>query len=287
MNRRLRHIRALGRPAITAAGLLLAATCASAQPGDIPESDRGIAGAINVHYPSRLRAKPSQTPNSPVLVRVLAGDVPGTQRVEFIGTVSGTYDLREFIEREDHGPIADLPAMTVRVVSQLPPEHGLDLFGETDVAFSLSAHYREVLIAMGALWLMVPAFFITRRLMRRVPEAAAVIAPPPRTLADDLRDMLDIAAKRPMTVPERGRLELLLLRFYRETAGAEGGGQPDLVGAVQRLREHAATRDIVLAVERWLHGPTGGADRPGENEVGALAAARAALGSPDAIGGPV
>ena len=51
---------------------------------------------------------------------------PGQQRIEFIGSVAGSFDLRDFIEREDGMPLTGLAAIPVTVVSRLPPDCGTD-----------------------------------------------------------------------------------------------------------------------------------------------------------------
>jgi hypothetical protein len=237
-------------------------------------STRGIAGAVDVTYTHRLRAKPGQTPSSPVLVRIAPGRDAGTQRIEFIGTVSGEYDLREYIVREDGAAAADLPPMPVRIVSRLPPDHGTDLFGRDESSYSLSAHYREIMVGLAAIWLAVPAFVVVRRLSRRKVIAPPPVAVPVRTLADELREVL-ASASGPLSVAERGRLELLLLRYFREARGDAAAA--DLTVAVGSLREQEPTRGVVLAMERWLHGPGGGSDRAGPTEAAALDAVRAGL----------
>jgi hypothetical protein len=247
------------------------------------ESERGIAGAIEITYSGgTLRAKAGQDASSPVLVRVVKAQDAAKQRIEFLGLVAGTYDLREHLELADGRPAPGLPAMPVRVVSKLPPQAGTDVVGLSDSGFSISSYYRELAIAAGVVWLAIPVGVLVVRAMRRRAEPAPAPPPPPEpTVAEQLRAMLDLAKTRGLGIDERGRLELLLLRFSadhlargeiaRAAASSHpvpGGSAPAVMtpglpanpldeqaAAIRALREHPETRPLVLAVERWLHGP--------------------------------
>ncbi|MCX5689532.1 MAG: hypothetical protein NTV94_07065, partial [Planctomycetota bacterium] len=63
-------------------------------------SARGLSGAIELPTGSpRLAALPHQVADAPLAVRV--NDLPGGgQRIEYIGVVAGTYDLREYLVHE-------------------------------------------------------------------------------------------------------------------------------------------------------------------------------------------
>jgi hypothetical protein len=212
---------------------------------------RGIAGAVEVEYPAgRLVAKAGQTPSSPVLVRVVAASDPRKQRIEFMGVTAGAYDLRDYVQRQDGQPAADLASLQVRIVSQLPPQHGTDLFLIEDQGFSLKAYYRELLIGAIVVWAAIPVVVLIRRALRRR-DVEAPAAPPlaPPTIADQLRGLLDSASSRSLSVDEQGRLELLLFQFF---AGDVRAGDP--VETIRLLRSHPRTQEIVAAVERWLHG---------------------------------
>ncbi len=243
-------------------------------------STRGIAGVVELAFDGALRAKPGQNPESPILVRVQPGAVPGTHRIEYIGSVSGEYDLSGLIERTDGRPAEGLGPIKVRIESRLPLGHGLDLFGEPKAAFSLTSHYREVIVFAFVAWCAVPMWFVARRMLRRKPVTVDEPPPPARTVADELREALEAAASHPLSIKDKGRLELLLLRYLRDSSLK--APEADVTSAVHALRAHPATRETVLAVERWLHGPRGEHDAPMQT----LSAVRAGLGATDRGGEP-
>ena len=245
--------------------LSLALLCAfapavRAQSGEtraIARAARGSVGSIEVTYrDAPLRAKALRDANAPVLVRVTAlGD--DRYRIDYIGAVTGTYDLLPAIERADgrvpEGLDAGTGSLSVEIFSQLPPNAGTDVFGLSAPGFNFSAHYTTALWTLGALWTAVPAFFLIRRAMRRTPPAAPVVAPREPTTAELLFAAVDAARTRELTADERGQLELRLLQILRR-----GAPEGDVAAAITALRADQRTAATVRAVESWLHAPEGG-----------------------------
>lgn len=233
-----------------------AITCAAALAAEPTKSVRGLAAQVEVDYTPRLRARADQTPSSPILVRVSPGQAGGKQRIEFIGTVAGTFDLRNHLEREDGQPLDANLHIPITVVSNLPADQGPDLYATTGSWMNWRAHYRELMWGAVALWVAVPVTVLIVRAVRRprVAPPAPPAAPPP-SVAEQLRAALEAARDHPLTVEDSGRLELLLLRYL-------GGGEPgvgvDLASVLRGVRDHEDTRPLVLAIERWLHAKDGG-----------------------------
>lgn len=253
----------------------------------LAESPRGVAGQVIVAYSTgRLTARPVRDTNAPMLVRVSQAG-PDRFRVEFLGLVSGVYDLAELVERDDGRPAEGLAPIPVRVLTQLPPNHGTDVFGLDVPGLGLSAHYRTLLALGTAAWILVPMVAIGRRLMRRRPVEALAPAAAEPTTRDLMLEMLEVARSRDLTLAERGRLELLLLRALREDAGGASGagarrdGTPDeLARAIASLRADSRTGALVRGVEAWLHadpaaGPSAGG--PGAHQAERAAAALGAV----------
>jgi len=247
-----------------------AIVCAVAHAAEPVNATRGLASHVTLDYTPALRARADLTPASPVMVRVSAEpDKGGTarQRIEFIGAVAGTFDLRDYLEREDGKPLSDLAPITIAVVSRLPSDHGPDLYGTSESWLNWRAHYRELMWGAVALWVAVPvAAYLIHRARKPRPVPPAPPTPPPPTVAEQLAAALEEARGRTLSVEESAHLELLL---YRYLSGGEPPEGSDLAALLRDVRDRADTRPLVLAVERWLHAKDGGDE--------ARAAAAAAL----------
>lgn len=226
-------------------------------------SARGVAGVVEVTYSGGvLRAKPVRDAMAPMLVRVTQFD-PERFRVEYLGLVSGEYNLAELIERDDGRPAAGLGVIPVRIQTQLPPNHGTDVFGLEVPSLGFSAHYRTLLVLGAAAWLLIPAAAITRRLLNRPrADGTKAIVPDP-TARELLIGLVEAARTRDLTLAERGRLELLLLRALREDSGTaaedeNASSPPALARAIAELRSDARTEPLVRGVEAWLHAAKSG-----------------------------
>lgn len=215
-------------------------------------ADRGLAGVVTVSYSRPLRAKANQSPLSPVTVRVVSQPEGGDQKIEFIGTVAGQFDLRDFVERRDGGPIDDLVPIPITIVSTLPPGHGSDLYGGEQSWLTWRAHYRELLWIVGLAWVSAPVIVIGRRLTRRRAQEIAPAPPPAPTLEDELLAAIDAAGESP-NPEQHGRLELLILRYLSARLGRPMVPEVDAAATLRTLRESPDSRPLVEAVERWLH----------------------------------
>jgi hypothetical protein len=279
----MKTVRRIG---IVAASLFLCCATASparAQTGEtraIARAARGSVGSIEVAYrDAPLRAKALRDADAPVLVRVttLGAD---RYRIDYIGAVTGTYDLLPAIERADGRAPEGLGSLSVEIFSQLPPNAGTDVFGLSAPGFNFSAHYAAALWTLGALWAAVPTLFLLRRAMRRTPTAAPVAPPREPTTAELLFAAVDAARARELTADERGQLELRLLQILRR-----GSPEGDVAAAITALRADPRTGAVVRAVESWLHAPEGGDASRALAEIDALRAKPAGSAAPSTTGG--
>lgn len=247
-------------------------------------ASRGVTGEFEFVYTGPvLRATPSQAITSPMLVRVTlldnskpagAGDSKDASarryRISFIGSVAGSFDLRPFIERADGQALTDLPELTVNIVSQLPEQHGTDLFMDKHPTYFLQSNYRLLMYGFAGLWVAIPVVVIVRRMLRGRRVTVVEVSAPPPTLAEQLRPLVEAASERSLSISERGRLELLLMSFWRERLGLADLTPAQAIG---RIRADATAGKLLTAVERWLHARESGAGASrATDEVAALLA---------------
>lgn len=240
-------------PAIPA---FVTASALAQQTAPPTQAVRGLATTVEVKSEPTLRAKAQSAATPPIVLRVSRLDA-ATQRIEFIGAVAGSYDLRDFLEREDGKPL-DLAPLSVAIVSKLPANHGVDLFDTQAAWFNWRAHYRQLMWGAVILWAAVPVGYLVWRAARRKP---APLPPPPAapppSVEDLLRHALETADPASLSVEQRAQLELLVFRYF-----AQKLGRPDLLTAdpaeiYPAVREHEGARGLVIALERWLHAPHG------------------------------
>ena len=241
----------IARAVIAAAAIAAVASAQEAEP--LATAVRGIAGAVEFEAAGeRITARPVQSLTAPMVVRILESE-PATggrtrYRAAFIGTIAGDYDLRELLQRHD-GAALDAEPIVVRVISQLPPDHGTDLFSQSEAPSLTPTRYRAAMLALGAAWLAAPGVYVAVRAARRRPPPAVEPPPPAPTLADQLRPLVESAVAGSLSIRGRGQLELLLYMHWRERLGL-AGSQAE---AVARLRRDPQAGALLRAVETWLH----------------------------------
>jgi len=247
------------RCALILAGVLaivLVAGRAAADASPIPDdvmatAKRGIAGRFTLsHDGPALTERPDQALSAPILVKLAPGADARTYDVTFIGTVEGVYDLATLLQDTDGRPVTDLPPVRVRVISDLPAGHGTDVFGGVFGVTTIRGGYRAALVGGAVAWLAIPVVvFLVRRFRAAPPVLVDDVLRAP-TLADQLRPLVERAARQTLTVDEQGRLELLLYRHWRERLHLS---EHDTPGAMQVLRRHRAAGALLRAMEDWLH----------------------------------
>lgn len=249
---------------------MIAAYCMSAilaltaSAEEVP-TPRGITGSITItHTGEPLQAKLDQNLASPLLVRV-TDQTPNAiggehqYRVDYIGGVAGTFDLRELITHRDGTPATELAPMNVTIVSELPAKFGTDLFTVSAKPMFARSHYRLIIGLIAAIWIAVPIFVFVRRAIHNRP---APLPPPPApapTLADQLRPLVEAAMNQGLSIQDQARLELLLMAFWSEQRNLAALPPAQ---AIERLRSDPEASTILLAVEEWLHARGGAAPQP-------------------------
>ncbi|MCA9136968.1 MAG: hypothetical protein KDB00_09415 [Planctomycetales bacterium] len=220
---------------------------------------RGLTGQLSFsHASSTLRAIPDQSIDAEVLVRLErltdgsgSSDNQSHYTLRFFGAVAGDYDLSRWVVQRDGSPLADgkaLPAMNVRVVSELPAGHGTSLYEIDDPVVHAPRGYRAALISFALIWVAVPIVWGVLRLRSRRPAPPQPIVPT-TTLADRLRPLVDRASQGLLTVDEQSRLELLLYVFWQRRLGLP----KSMAQALPIMRRHAEAGGLLRTLEAWIH----------------------------------
>jgi len=265
------NVRAL---AVVFAAINLAVWCAPASAVP-PRSPPGVAVPAQIRGPSPAQstigiegqvilrhraAEPVQTvpvnDKAPVVVRI-ADSTPDGEYVlydlRFIAQYAGKFDLRDCLRRPDGSALTDAPPLPVVIGKLLPEDHQGELIEIAGMSVPRLGGYRAALVAVGAVWLIPPAWLIVRRLMRKAASQPPA-GPRPHTLADQLRPLVERAIRADLSTPERAQLEMLLLGYWRERLGLHSVDL-DPAQAICRLRENREAGELLTLLEQWLHRP--------------------------------
>lgn len=217
----------------------------------VAKAERGITGTFAFQYEGpALRAKSLRDADTPLIVRIQRNESPTQYSVRFIGNVPGQFDLRDWLEHADGSPLQSAQPMIVSIVSTLPNDPRSDLFEVDRFQPGFSGGYRLALVLIGMAWLGVPIVVIVSRILTRPKAVQAKSVVPALSLADQLRPLVETAALGQLSTNDKARLELLLLRYWRQEANLP---HADMAVAITKLRTHSQAGPILTAVERWLH----------------------------------
>ena len=220
-----------------------------------------------VGIPARLRLlappgaaivpKPLTDRNSKVIVRVVDVRPEGklTQYVlSFYGLEPGTYDLKDYLEREDKSPLGDVGPTRVRIRSVLPPGQ-IEPNSLRTTPATFTSHYRWWMFGAAVVWFagLVAIALVGKR--KREPEVAE--APPPLTLADRLRPLVERAMAGLAEPEERAALERTLIDYWRRKLGFEHHAPG---AAIALIRDDPTAGALLRQLEAWLHQPPGEAE---------------------------
>lgn len=238
-----------------AGALIILVLLVVSPPAEAGSPTVGMEGKLEVVIPDvPIEAKPVNE-KAPMVVRI-ASATPvenGTRYdLRYIGLEPGSYDLRQYLLRVDGSTTPTIPAIPVTIVGVLPEDHQGQLVAADSSPLRFLGAYKWAIIAVGVLWLatLVPLIFAKRKRVAVVID----IAPPPPTLADRLRPLVQQAADGTLSAEGKGQLERLLLGHWRERLHLTDATMPD---AMARLRQHREAGALLRALEDWLHRPPG------------------------------
>jgi hypothetical protein len=195
---------------------------------------------------------------TPLILRIDSASPHGTAwryDFEYYGLEPGSYDLVQFLRREDGSEITGLEPITVLVESGLPPGQVLPhkiQAGETPAL----GGYTKLLWTLGGAWLLGSALWLlsSRRSLRGDVEEGT---PAPLSLAELLAPLVERGMAGELPTAEQAQLELMLIAVWRKRLDLEGA---DVGEALKTLKAHPEAGPLLLELERWLHSPDASSD---------------------------
>ena len=213
----------------------------------------GMEGRILYRYSGGILRAKAATDKAPVTSRIVSAITDGDATlydVRFIPQYSGRPDVRDSLERIDGLSLDDAPAAIVEVTSALPLDHDGVLASATRFGLPSLGGYRLALIGLGALWVVPIGIAIVKRLTRQKPVELVAAPVFEKTVADQLRPLIESAIAGQATIEDKAMLERLLIAFWREKLDLQGLAP---IAAFAKMREDPEAGRFLAAIERWLH----------------------------------
>lgn len=235
-------------------GLLLALAPLHAAEESVPTQRVGQPLRIDdIYIPGgEVKAKPRRDRKPPLVVRVMevrpAKD-GGRYFFEVQGLEAGRHNLADYLEAPEGTVIPEIPLeITGELAAGLVRPHATEK-GELPVL----GGYRTKMITIASLWgAGLIGILLWRK--KKSTETGEDFASRP-TLAERLRPLVGAASKGELSTEERAKLERLVIGHWREKRSDIAVLPP--AEAMVKLRTDPEAAPLVLALERWLHAPTG------------------------------
>jgi hypothetical protein len=217
----------------------------------------GIEGKVTVALP-KPDYKPRPLDDRTELILRIESVKPlpnGQHNYEFfyMGLEPGAYKLADYLMRPDGSRPDELGDVRIHVRAMLPDDHDGKLNAYVSRLFPFIGGYRAMLGVVGAVWIGgIAAFIIMSRKKRVIEEPVFVTLQP--SFAERLRPLVEDAAAGKLSVEGQAHLERLLMGYWREKLNL-----PELrmAESLSRLKAHAEAGELLRALERWLHRPSG------------------------------
>jgi hypothetical protein len=186
--------------------------------------------------------------------------------VRYLVNREGDHDLIEYLMTDNGSSLSGLPSFKVHGDPKLSKELEARVKETEDVGIEVRGHYRATLAALFIGWIGWLFLLIFYGRPRKLATRAEIPAP---TVVEQLRGLLTQLEAGELTAKEKARLEMLLLRCWREGLVAEDAPMGKVLAAIARGDR---TREALDRLQHWLHRPASGVAK---DEITALIRAQA------------
>lgn len=218
----------------------------------------GVEGAVIIRYSGpRLVARPYRRGAS-VNVRIAEEVQQGSTRVydvRYVVTLPGEFDLMEYLTSVEGVALDDLPPFKVNGQTSLTRDIETRIREIENTGVQIWHWYYETLVALAVVWVLWLLALI--RFGRRKAPPQQPPPPPEPSLAERIAGYLAALARGDLSVEDKARLEILLLRHWRERLSP----QPERMAvACRQIQQEASAGPAYRSLEAWLHDPAATVD---------------------------
>jgi hypothetical protein len=169
--------------------------------------------------------------------------------VRYIVNRAGTFDLKDYLTAEDGSRLDGLPPFKFTGDPKLSKQLDTRIQETEEVRVDVGGHYYATLIALGVFWI---AWLLLIIFYRRAKPPGAIAAQPEPTLAGMLRNLLAQLEAGTLDAGAKAKMEMLLLRRWREELSLAGVPMNTALDAISRSEK---TANPLRQLQDWLHRP--------------------------------
>jgi hypothetical protein len=172
--------------------------------------------------------------------------------VRYLVNREGEHDLTQYLMSDDGTVLSGLPSFKIQGDPKLSKELEARVKETEEIGIQVWGHYRATLWALFVFWIG----WLFLLIFWKRPRQPVVVAPkPPLTVAEQLQLLLVELEQGGLTAEQKARLEMLLLRSWREGLAPADAPMAEVLAAVARAE---TTGEALVCLQRWLHRPGSG-----------------------------
>jgi hypothetical protein len=172
--------------------------------------------------------------------------------VRYLVNREGQYDLIEYLMTDNGAALTGLPSFKVQGDPKLSKELEARVKETEDIGIEVRGHYQATLVALFVFWIL----WLLALIFWRRPQKPAPVAPKaPLTVAEQLKLLLAELEQGGLDAERKARLEMLLLRCWREGLVPADAPMTEVLAAIASGER---TGEALGRLQRWLHRPGSG-----------------------------
>ncbi len=177
---------------------------------------------------------------------------PGTRVYDVRYTVNraGVFDLKDYLTAEDGTHLDGLPSFKFNGDPKLSKSLDTRIQETEEIRVDIGGHYYAILTGLAVFWIVWLLLLIFYGRPKRLPPAAP--APPEPTLAEMLRAFLAQLEAGTLNAEAKAKMEMLLLRRWREELALSG---VSMYAAHTAISRDEKTGLPLRQLQDWLHRP--------------------------------
>jgi len=172
--------------------------------------------------------------------------------VRYLVNREGEHDLIEYLMSDDGSALSGLPSFKVKGDPKLSKELEARVKETEEIGIDVRGHYQATLVALSVFWIL---WLFALIFWRRPRKPVSVPVQPPLTLAEQLRLLLGELEQGGLSAEQKARLEMLLLRCWREGLVPPDAPMAEVLASIARGER---TGEALGLLQRWLHRPGSG-----------------------------